>query len=63
MRLTSQVRTLTQGLTMAKKGPGRVHRQGLTVMQSSKIGLRIAQVTTLACGMVGKWLRYRDLVA
>ena len=48
---------------MAKKGPGRVHRQGLTVMQSSKIGLRIAQVTTLACGMAGKWLRYRDLVA
>lgn len=61
--ICSQVRTLTQGSTTAKKGSGRMHRQGLTVMQSSKVRLRFAQAATLVRGVVGKRIRAGDPVA
>lgn len=63
MLLVYQVLKLTLGLPMTKKGPNEMHRQALTEMRSGKVGLWIAQVATLAPGIVGKRLRYRDLAA
>ena len=56
---------------MAKKGPGRAYREGLTVIELFKMFPDdeaaevwfIEQMVTLACGISGKRLRYRDLVA